>query len=415
MKIAMFTNNYKPFIGGVPIAVETLAGQLRRNGHRVFIFAPEYDPPAQPEPDVFRIWSIRNFNATAFSLPLPLWLDVQLRFAQIGPDIVHVHHPFLLGQTGLHLGGAYDMPVVFTYHTQYEKYAHYMPFEQNMVIELAVKLSARFANCCDTIIAPSDDIKRMLAGRGVKTPVRVIPSGIDLSRFASADRAPNKRIRERHAIPPDAPVLLFVGRLAHEKNCAFLLNAFELISRDAPQARLVLVGSGDAEEELRAAAAAMKCAPRIIFTGALTGSMLDSAYLAGDIFVFSSTTETQGMVVAEAMAAGLPVVAVDGPGVRETVKTELNGFLVAPGDTDGFARRVTSLLADDELRARLGRGAHASSREYSLEITARNVEEVYRQAMRMPHVAREERFILLREVVSYQFERLKRGMDSFLL
>lgn len=411
MNIAFFTNNYKPFVGGVPIAIDNLAWRLRQRGHRVYIFAPEYDEGTPEEPDVIRCWSIKHFNDTSFSLPLPITFDCVARFAELNIDIVHVHHPFLLGETGLHAARVNDLPVVFTYHTQYEKYAHYLPFGEKMVEEVAVNLSTRFANCCDLIVAPSSDIKRTLVDRGVSVPIRVIPTGVDLNRFR---RGSSRWLRAQFGIPAEAKVLLFVSRLAREKNVGFLLEAFARLAEKRPDDWFVLVGSGSDEQSLREQAGALPCARRIIFAGTYEGERLVSAYRGADLFVFASTSETQGMVVLEAMAGGLPVVAVDAPGVRDVVVDGENGYLVSEGNLQGFCERCERLLEDADERGRFAGSARQRARQLSLARTTQKIEESYRYVLRHPHPERSERFLLLREVFRYQFERLTQGIETLL-
>ena len=411
MKIAFFTNNYKPFVGGVPIAVENLAVRLRQSGHRVFIFAPEYEEPTEDEPDVFRISALTHFNETGFSLPLPIMLEAQSRFADAEPDIVHVHHPFLLGSTGLSLAKSMNLPVVFTYHTQYERYAHYMPFGDEMVREVAQQVAWRFANCCDAVIAPSNDIRDTLVERGVQMPIRVIPTGVDLLRFRRANKG---WLRGRFGIGQDERILLFVSRLAREKSVDFLIRSFARLAAEVRGSRLVLVGGGEAEEELKRQSAETGLGDRIHFAGTLSGDDLVSAYAGADLFVFASTSETQGMVVLEAMAAGQPVVAVSAPGVRDVVTDGKNGFMVPEGDEEAFAARVVEILKDDALRARLREGAKATARSLSLPRTVKRVERLYEHVMRHRRPRREEVFLMLKEVFRYQWQKLREGIDGIM-
>lgn len=411
MNIAFFTNNYKPFVGGVPVAIDNLSRRLRQRGHRVCIFAPEYDGGGAEESDVIRCWSIKHFNATSFSLPLPITLEPYARFSELRIDVVHVHHPFLLGETGLHAARANDLPVVFTYHTQYEKYAHYLPFGERMVEEVAINLSTRFANCCDTIIAPSSDIRQTLLQRGVSVPIRVIPTGVDLQRFR---RGSSRWLRAQFQIPQEDKVLLFVSRLAREKNVGFLIEVFARLAARKSGLWLVLVGSGDDAQALREQAQACGVGERVIFAGTYEGDKLVAAYHGADLFVFASTTETQGMVVLEAMAGGLPVVAVDAPGVRDVVVDAENGFLVAPGQAEEFVGRCQQLLDDANMRGSFIARARERARRFSLVRTTQKVEEVYRYVLRHPHPERNERFLLLREIFRYQFDRLAQGIEALL-
>ncbi|MCX7625613.1 MAG: glycosyltransferase family 4 protein [Candidatus Sumerlaeaceae bacterium] len=410
MLIAFFTNNYKPFIGGVPIAVENTAKALRRRGHRVLIFAPDYDG-AEDEEDVFRVLSIKNFNDTPFSLPLPMTVRPAYDLdALSGVDIVHVHHPFLLGMSGLQLARAYDAPVVFTYHTQYEKYIHYLPFPEKMTAELAVRLATRFSNSCDAVIAPSSDIKKVLVERGVEVPIFVIPTGVDLRRFRGGDSTYLQRLI---GVSVETPLILTVSRLAKEKNIGFLIEAFSRLCAYERSAHMVLVGDGDYRSQLEKLAIERGIAERTHFVGALSGRNLVSAYKSAKVFVFASQTETQGMVVLEAMANGLPVVAVDAPGVRDFVQHASNGYLVDDQGVDDFAERIKLLLTTPQLYETLREQARKTARKWSLAVGARKLETVYRQLKRDATArGRRERFIMLREIVRYHFAKLVEELEK---
>lgn len=413
MLVAFFTNNYKPFVGGVPIAVENTARWLRRRGHRVLIFAPDYEEAVEDEPDVFRVLSIKHFNDTPFSLPLPLTLRPAYDLEALADvDIVHVHHPFLLGMSGLQLARAYQVPVVFTYHTQYEKYIHYLPFPEKWTAELAVRLSTRFANSCDAVIAPSRDIRQQLLERGVQVPIHVLPTGVDLQRFRGGDPA---FLRTRFGLPAACPLLLTVSRLAKEKNIDFLLEAFARLRARGTEARFVIVGQGDAEKSLRERARELGVEGEVIFAGELRGKQLVSAYKSADVFVFASTTETQGLVVLEAMVCGKPVVAVDAPGVRDFVEESKNGFRVKEGDLDSFVGYISRLLNDSAMRSALGQYAKKSSRKWSLSETVRKLERLYESLTRAPvALSKRERFITLREVVGFHFKKLVEEIEKLI-
>lgn len=410
MLIAFFTNNYKPFIGGVPIAVENTAKALRRRGHRVLIFAPDYNQ-AEDEEDVFRVLSIKNFNDTPFSLPLPMTVRPAYDLDALGEvDVVHVHHPFLLGMSGLQLARAYDAPVVFTYHTQYEKYIHYLPFPEKMTAELAVRLATRFSNSCDAVIAPSSDIKRILLERNVEVPIYVIPTGVDLQKFRGGDSTFLHRLI---GVPFETPLILTVSRLAKEKNIAFLLEAFACLCNYERCSHLVLVGEGDHRPELERLVSEKGIAERTHFVGTLSGRNLVNAYKSAKVFVFASLTETQGMVVLEAMACGLPVVAVDAPGVRDFVQHSSNGYLVEDQKIEDFAERIQLLLTTPEIYTRLQEQARKTARKWSLAASARKLEVVYRQLKRdASSRGKRERFIMLREIVRYHFTKLVEELEK---
>jgi glycosyltransferase involved in cell wall biosynthesis len=276
-----------------------------------------------------------------------------------------------------------------------------------MVREMAVGIATRFANSCDAVIAPSTDIQKQLVDRGVDVPIRVIPTGVDLGRFEQGDHG---CLRQKLGLASKDKIVLFVSRLAKEKNVSFLLDAFTLVSSRIPDAHFVLVGSGDEEQALKEQAASAGNAERVHFMGTLGGEELISAYKAADLFVFASVTETQGMVVLEAMAGGCPVVAVDAPGVRDVVQDQLNGYLVAEGDVANFAEHCVKVLDDDELRRKFREAALARAQQLSLSSTTSKVEQLYEDVIQEPHPDRNERFLLVKELIRYYINRMSENL-----
>ncbi len=389
MKICMMTNTYLPHVGGVARSVSTFAHEYCRLGHEVLVVAPEFDGrplPATQEALVERVPSLRNFNGSDFSIRLPGAAALSARIDAFQAEIMHAHHPFLLGDTGLRIAMNKNVPIVFTHHTRYEDYTHYVPFESDALREVAIQLPTHFANLCDGVIAPSESIARLLQRRGVTTPMTIIPTGIDVGAFASAD---GRRFRERLGIPPGALVLGHVGRFALEKNLGYLAEAVALQLKAAPAARFLAVGDGTGREEMQAVFEKHGVADRLILPGKRTGRVLREAYRAMDVFAFASTSETQGMVVAEAMAAGLPVVALNASGVREVVRDGENGFLLpADAPPSAFAAALDRLVSDKELRARFSRGAQASSRLFSRERSAARAIAFYEETRRATRARR---------------------------
>jgi len=410
VNIAFFTNNYRPFVGGVPIAIDNLAGALKRRGHKVHIYAPDYGNDVD-ETGVFRTLSIQNFNDSQFALPIPLALDTYLTFNDTNAEIVHVHHPFLLGISGLNAARSEKLPCVFTYHTQYERYAHYLPWDQEMVTEMAVNIATRFANSCDAVIAPSTDMEKTLRERGVDVPIRVIPTGVDLQRFRGGDRA---TMRERLGIPEAARVLLFVSRLAKEKNVALLIEAFAKLQEQRGDTHLLVVGDGDEKGSLKEQAQQLGLQDLVHFTGTLSGEELISAYKGSDLFVFASTSETQGMVVLEAMAAGLPVVAVDAPGVRDVVENGVNGFMVRDSDAESFARACLEILGDPHHAEKFRYAALEKAQQLSLDSTTARVEELYNFVSGNQHPERTERFLIVKELIRYHVQKFTESLATAL-
>jgi glycosyltransferase involved in cell wall biosynthesis len=353
MRVGLFTNNYLPFRGGVTTAVETLRQGLQALGHRAWVFAPAPDGRWADPPYVFRYPSVPAPTYPGFALALPFSLRLGRIARELGLDIYHAQHPFLLGVTARRLARRERRPLVFTYHTRYEKYAHYVPLPERFVAALAVRLSCRFASSADLVIAPSGRIAATLAERGVRAPVVVVPTGVDLDLFGPGDRA---EARRRLGLPPEAPLCLYVGRLDREKSVDRVIGAFDVIAQAVSGARLLLVGQGSYEAVLRRRVAASAAAHRIHFVGGVERAALPPYYRAADLFLFASETETQGLVLAEAHACGLPAVAVRASGVDEVVSDGETGLLTK-AETRDLADAAIGLLLDRARREAMGRQA----------------------------------------------------------
>ena len=375
MNIAMFTNTYLPHVGGVARSISTYEEELRRRGFQVNIVAPEYEGAEDDGEHVFRVPAIQRFNGSDFSLRVPQpWL-VSRHIDKVKPDLIHSHHPFVLGDAGLRTAYERQLPLVFTHHTMYEQYTHYMPLDSEAMKRFAIQMATEYCNLCDHVIAPSQSIEQLLRKRGVEVPITTIPTGIDLMFYASGDGA---AFRERFGVRQDAVVIGHVGRLAEEKNLTFLAMAAGEFLEDHPEAVLLIVGNGDHRGEMEDILGARVPAEQFIFTGCLTGRDLADAYAAMDVFAFSSQSETQGMVIAEALAAGKPVVALDGPGVREVVRKE-NGILLDGDATEAeFAEALARITFDREALARLSGTARASVKPFGIECCADRLSELYR-------------------------------------
>lgn len=343
MNIVMMTNTFTPHVGGVANSVAGFTQGYRARGHRVLVVAPVFPEMPVDEPDTVRIPAIQNFNGSDFSavLSVPGRLDEALD--DFAPDLIHAHHPFLIGSTAMRVAAERDCPLVFTHHTRYEAYTHYVPGNSPLLKRFVIELSTHYANSCDAVFAPSDSIAQMLTERGVETPISVVPTGIDQAAFGGGD---GEGFRRAQGIPETARVVGHVGRLAEEKNLDYLAQVMVQILRDDKQAHCLIVGDGPMGEEMDAAFARAGLSERLHRPGAMALPELADAYAAMDVFAFASQSETQGMVVAEAMTAGLPVVALDAPGVREVVDND-NGYRLPQKTAVGdFARAVAGILAE---------------------------------------------------------------------
>ena len=374
MRVAIFTNNYLPMRGGVTTAVETLRRGLEALGHHAWVFAPWFSTgPADP-PFVFRYASLPAPTYPDFHLPVPFSARLARTVRDLGIDIFHAQHPFLLGGTARRLALRLGRPLVFTYHTRYEKYAHYVPLRRDWVESAAIRWSCTFADTADLVIAPSAKIRDTLRERGVRAPMEVVPTGIELDRFTPGDRSAS---RATLGLPAEDPVLLYVGRLDREKSVERLLAAFEQVAVVLPTARFVLVGQGTQDGSLREQARRSPAGDRIEFRGVSPREALPPYYQAADLFLFASETETQGLVLAEAAACALPSVAVGASGVDEVVVNGETGILTK-ADSRELADAAIGLLLDPERRASMGEKARAlAEREFSARRQVRRVAALY--------------------------------------
>ncbi|MBI3635163.1 MAG: glycosyltransferase [Candidatus Rokubacteria bacterium] len=377
VRVALFTNNYLPFCGGVTTSVETLRRGLAARGHEPWVFAPRFPDAPLDGPHTVRYPSLPAATYPQFALAVPISRRVARVMDAVTFDAFHAHHPFLLGPAARRYARRQRRPLVFTYHTRYEKYAHYVPFRRSVVEAAAVRLSTRFAARADAVIAPSAVIRDELRARGVGTPIAVIPTGVDLEAFSPG--APLEA-RVELGLPVGDLVLLYVGRLDREKSVDRILLAFERIATVVPRARLVLVGQGTEGPRLRRLAQGLPARARVTFLGARPHDALPACYRAADLFLFASETETQGLVLAEAAACGLPAVAVGAAGSDEVVRDGHTGLLTK-GDPAALAEAAIGLLVDPERRAAMGRHArHIAEREFDLELQVERTLAVYADA-----------------------------------
>ncbi len=368
MNILMVTNTFIPHVGGVARSVQGFTAEFRRRGHRVVVVAPIFEGIPGGETDVVRIPAVQKFNGSDFSVPMPATGKVISALKTFSPHVVHSHHPFLLGDTALRVAATRDVPVVFTHHTMYEKYTHYVPGDSPGLRRFVLDLVTGYCNLCDAVIAPSETVAGEIGRRGVTVPVHVIPTGVNVEIFGKGD---GMAFRERAGIPPDAFLVGHVGRLAPEKNLEFLTGAVVRFLRNTRGARFLLAGEGPLKTKIRQAFSDQGLADRFHFQGVMDFPELASAYRAMDVFAFASRTETQGMVLTEAMAAGTPVVALDASGVREVVRDGVNGRLLSREDEEEFVSALGWVVGlSPEERQRLGEGIAATAESFSLPNTA---------------------------------------------
>ncbi|MCI8901284.1 MAG: glycosyltransferase family 4 protein [Lachnospiraceae bacterium] len=378
MKIAMMTNNYLPFIGGVPISIQRLSDGLRREGHTVTVFAPTYREQTADR-DVVRYRTLITGIARGAAVPDSFDRDIEREFAKGEFDVIHVHHPMMIGWTAVYLSRKYNVPLVFTYHTRYEQYLHYIRAScLKGVLPFYIRQFMRF---CDMVFVPTPLMQEYLWQIGCGVPVRVLPTGISDDSF-QADAGAAQTLRRRILGEDSGIKYMFctVARLAKEKNLEFLFRALaeRKLQKGGSDFRLALVGDGPEEKQLKKLAAGLDLEREIYFAGSVPNEEIKNYCRASDLFLFSSRSETQGIVLLEAMASGTPVVAVRASGVSDIVVDGENGFMTDASET-AFGEALGQVLTGP--RARLRRGALDTARKYQVQDIARRAADCYAAAI----------------------------------
>jgi len=362
-------------------------------GHNVFVFAQSDGTYKDNEPFIFRYPSLPLPLPGDISAAIPVSPFVEQLLPALKLDIIHTHHPVLLGQTAARKAAELDLPLIFTFHTQYWEYTHYVPFPQEVVQEFLKNAVHRwlkdFMQKCQHIIIPSESIREILVrDYGLEERYTVIPTGTDLEPYRCAEW---KALRKEKGWQAET-VLISVGRLAPEKNWDTLLRAFARVHAQRAELRLVLIGDGPARETLEALAAELGVAEHVTFTGALPFDEVPCYLKAADVFAFASVTETQGLVTIEAMAAGLPIIAVDGSGTRDIVENGKQGFLVE-NDAEALAKGIEKLLSDPQRMKRFSNNALKKANTFDVNQLGKQLISVYEQAIQDK---KENRYVTLR-------------------
>ena len=383
LRVGLFSESFPPALNGVSTALLTLTAGLRGRGHRVCVFAPEHQNQTEPEPGVMRFPSFVSSLNPEYPLAYPFLprLTLASHFRRLRLDIVHTHTPFVMGLTGAKLAIRRHVPLVSTFHTLYTQYSHYAPvLPESVTIGLLEHYLLWYYNRVAEIICPSQVAADHLRGLGVTQTISVIPTGIPLPPAECTDEAARRGAREQIGVAANVPLLLYAGRLAKEKNVSHLLNVFTILRRSVPDAALAIAGSGPYSDELRQMAESLPCGEGVRFLGPIPRPRMDALYAAADVFCFPSPSETQGLVIGEARAAGTPCVAVNAGGAPETVTEGEDGFLAPPDDAEAFAFQLARILQSNDLRERMREASRRNACRYTPQRMIDRVLEVYAQA-----------------------------------
>jgi len=384
VRILFISDVYFPRVNGVSTSIRTFREDLAREGIETQLVAPAYAGAAGEEAGVLRV--------PAASVPgdpedrRMSWRKLTRALDALAPgefDLVHIHTPFIAHYAGVRFARRANIPALATYHTFFEEYLHhYLPVLPRAAGRLLARSFTR-SQCAAVhgLIAPSEPMRAVLQGYGVGTPIHVLPTGLAADRFRAGDGA---AFRARAGIGADRALVTYIGRVAHEKNIGFLVQVFAEVLKSVPQALLVIAGEGPARAALRAQVSALGLAAHVHFAGYLDrDTELLDCYAAADVFVFASRTETQGLVLLEAMAQGAPVVSTAELGTR-SILVPGSGALVVPEERAAFAAAVVRVLGDAGLREGLGARGRAHARTWSSAAMARRLAGIYCELRHAP-------------------------------
>jgi 1,2-diacylglycerol 3-alpha-glucosyltransferase len=379
MRIGFFTDSYTPQIHGVATALNMLVPALEALGHEVHIFAPKMGSYVDQRPRVYRFPSIRYIKQPPYWIATPISPQVFSRIPRLGLDIVHFHTPATLGAMAVQVARLQGIPLVQTYHTMIPEYLHYFgPVGKTTFALRAALWYARSAcNLCDHIIAPSEKVRRALLQYGVFRPVTVIPNGLRLDGFVTAEKG---YLRGRLGLRTDEPIVLFVGRLGAEKRPEVMLRSFVHLNRRLPEAHLVFAGDGYARRSLEGMASDLGIGPRTHFLGNVPYEQMPKVYADASVYVSTSVSEVHPMVVIEALASGVPIVAAPDEALEGTVVHGVNGYFAT--DEEDFALKMEWVLRSEELRSQMAEASRQMGRHFAVETQAARVVEVYQEALR---------------------------------
>jgi 1,2-diacylglycerol 3-alpha-glucosyltransferase len=380
LRIGLFTDTYAPQVNGVSISLQLVSEGLKKRGHQVTIFAPRFPGYHDEQPSVVRLPSLKYLNdppiyVAVLGTPRSTWSLTRKHF-----DVLHAHSPLSVGLLAYLTASTKNLPLIYTYHTSITDYTHYLKFigGTGIIRHGARWFSTASTNLGDQIVVPSPKFRRLLLEQKVNKPIHTIPNGIDLSNFKAAKHPGS--LRTRLGIRKEAPILLSLGRMDPEKHLDFLVDAFALLVRQYPDARLVFAGDGSARKGVEEKVAAMNLKDCVHFLGMVNRTEIPDVLHDATVFLSASITEVHPISVIEAIASGLPLVAVQDEAFEGMIENDQNGYLV-PMDVKVFSEKVSALIANPEKLERFGKRSAELSQKFSIEGQVETLENLYIEAI----------------------------------
>ncbi len=385
MRILMISDVYFPRINGVSTSIKTFREELAELGHEITLIAPEYPNHTETDPNIIRIASrYLLIDPEDRLMKRKMISSLKNQLANKQYDVLHIQTPFMAHYAGIELSKALNIPRVVTYHTHFEEYiTHYFPFVPKKMVRSAARWFNRHqCNDVDSVIVPSTAMLDILKNYEIHKPIDIIATGIDDRFFTSGN---GERFKQKHNIDPQRPLLVHIGRLAHEKNIDFLLNMLVELRKTVPEILLVIAGEGPARDHLIKLCRTLNIENNVLFVGYLDRetSLLD-CYCAGDVFIFASKTETQGLVLLEAMAQKIPLVSLAILGTKDILDAG-KGVIVAEEDIFDFSEKVSRIINSPELQKTLSEEAYDYAKTWSSKAFAEKKERFYEKTIEQYH------------------------------
>lgn len=374
MKIGVFTDSYLPAPSGVAFTVEMFRRELTKLGHEVTVFTPEFSGYIDTRPNIVRLPSFITPSRPDTPIIYPLTKSRLQKLEQYEFDIIHTHNFINLGVTGLNLGQKFHIPVVNTHHNLYTDYSTlYAKWLKGIAKSWLLNKCRLYSNSCQGIIVPTPSLKELLIQYNIVVPIEIIPSGIDLQAYTSS---PPVTVFNQFHIPKGRKIILYSGPISEESNIRFLLRSFKILLNKIDDIHLVLNGGGPETELFERIISTQSFADNVTLTGLLPKGEANKLIGIADIAVSPSTVDTQGISITEAMAAGVPTIAVNRLGPADIIRDGEDGYLV-PLNEDAFAGRIKYLLEHPKLRSHFGLAARKNAARFDIKRCSKHLEQYY--------------------------------------
>lgn len=374
MKIGIFSECYKPTKNGVVSSIDTFREQFLKLGHEVFVFAPKTPGYKEVDENVFRFDSVRFPGQAYYPIGVPISPKIKKIVKNANLDIIHVQSLFPISRFGRKMARKFKIPVIMTYHTLIEEYAHYVPGLKSLAKKAIISLSRSFANSMDHVVTPSKPMRDVLESYGITTPISVIPTGVKVELFPDVNVS---QVRKKYMISPSKHVILYCGRIAKEKNLELLLKALYKMLKKTPNVHLIIAGDGPEKQFYKSLAQKLNLTDNITWLGFLEKKDINWLYAGAEVFAFPSVTDTQGIVVIESFAGHTPVVACDKLGPSALVSDGVDGYLTK-NNADEFSQKLLDIIKNDKLRENMAQKAYEKAQKFSAQKMAERMLDLYK-------------------------------------